>query len=284
MIGLIPELEPARTVVERWLRPTIWISLGDPGTGDVGQSRLGATPDLPRSITWPTRTMPNGGIRHLDYLLQINLAEVPKHDNPPLPQAGMIWLFEEWNSPDDRDQLIVYTGCEPLYPTELPPGEQVYAEGVTAHTLEFRTGHDLPRWASDDDDQFRVEVGAALHPDESDLDDDAYDDVDLLVRAQRRTLADGAFARLFGYAGGIGHSVHEDAAAHRIDPDAFYDWQKRSEMDLADSVRWRNLLTIESKLDVGLVIGDAGYTVVLIHEADLAQGDFSQVYISNESS
>lgn len=284
MIELIPELEPARSVVERWLRPTIWISLGAPETGTVGQSRLGATPDLPPSLAWPSRSMPGGGIRHLDYLLQINLAELPEEAAGQLPDSGMVWLFEEWNTPDDRDQFVVYTGDEPLFPTDPPGDSQNYVGHVTPHRLEFRAGHDLPTWASDADDEFRVQMGRALYPDELDLNDDLLDEIDTLVREQRRKLADGAFARLFGYASGIGHSVHEDAAAHRIDPAAFYDWPKRHEMDLSDSVRWRNLLTVESKLEIGLVIGDAGYTVVLIHEDDLAAGDFSQVYISNESS
>lgn len=280
---LLPELHPARTIVERWARPATWFAVDEPGMGRLGQSRVGGTPDLPESVRWPTRVSAEGQTRHLDYLLQVDLADLAPRTPPGLPPAGMLWLFEEWNSPDDRDQLIVYTGEEPLMRTVRPQDDQYYVDEVIAHTLTFREGFDLPRWASDADDAFRTEVAAALHPAEPQPDDGLLDEIDALLQQQTRLLANRAFGRFFGYAGGIGHSIHDDAAVHRLDPTALYDWARRQEMDL-DSSRWRNLLTVESDLDIGLVIGDAGYTVVLIHDDDLAASDFSKVFISNESS
>lgn len=283
MINPIPELESVRFVIDKWARPAIWISAGEHGHGAVGCSRIGATPDLPPSVNWPSRPGSDGTLVPFEYVLQINLAELPEADTPQLPEHGMLWLFEVWNSPDDHEQLIVYTGDERLAPADLPAGEQYYADHVSPHTLTFRAGFDIPRWTSDADDEFRAELTQALYGIEA-IDDDVADTLDELIARQRRTLSDGAFAWLFGYAGGIGHPIHEDAAVHRADPTAFYDWAKRAEMDLSDAASWRNLLTVESDSSLGLVIGDAGYTVAMIHEDDLAAQDFSRVYLTNESS
>lgn len=280
VVELIPDLERARNVIERWLRPTIWIATEEAGRGPAGRSRLGATPDLPQSVTWPSRTMADGATHHFEYLLQINLAELPETNTPALPDTGMMWLFEEWNTPDETDQLLVYTGTEPPEATESPGGEQYYIENVVPHTLSFRAGYGIPMWDSHMYTQLESEVAIALGRPTDDFDEE----IEEWLRKQRHLLAGDAFAWLFGYTGGIGHSIHDDAAVHRFDPNAMNDWKRRRAMDLSDASRWRNLLTVDSHMDVGLVIGDAGYTAVLIHEDDLAKQDFTRLYVSNESS
>lgn len=280
MIELIPQLEPAASVVERWLRPVIWISPDVPGVGEPGRSRIGGSPDLPPSVPWPARPTPGGSEGHFDYLLQINLAELPDAGTPPLPDRGMLWLFEVWNSPDDHNQLTVYTGDEELEPTPHPPGDYNYADEVIPHMLEFRAGLDLPRWSSDADDQFRRELAEALELPGGEFDEQ----LDFWLIEQRDHMAGDAIAWLFGYTSGIGGSVHEYAETHRIEPTAMYDWARRKQLDLTGSSRWRNLLTVETNDAVCLMIGDAGYTVALIRDDDLAANDFTRVFLSNESS
>ena len=89
MIELPELLEPYREAIEAKLRPTIWIHVEEPSRGAIGQSRISGTPDLPASVPWAEH---NGN--PLDYLLQINLAELPSEaGTPALPRSGMIWLY-----------------------------------------------------------------------------------------------------------------------------------------------------------------------------------------------
>lgn len=159
---------------------------------------------------------------------------------------------------------------------------------------------DLPRWFSSAQGELSrsLEAAVAGHGDDLDArDDDAdataaaqkrkdevWETVDTALNETIRGLRAGAFARLFGWTGGVGDDIHEDAAVHRIDPTAMYNYEVRRELDLSDASSWRNLLTVDSNFDIKLLIGDAGSTAVLIHQEDLDSGDLSGCYVTNESS
>ena len=55
----------------------------------IGSSRMGGSPDLPLGIAWPSR---NG--TPLDFLLQLDLTEIPRHwGGDLLPESGWIYFF-----------------------------------------------------------------------------------------------------------------------------------------------------------------------------------------------
>jgi len=55
----------------------------------VGQSRIGGLPDLPKGAAWPSPRR-----SRLDFLLQVNLAEVSRHyPESPLPKTGLLSFF-----------------------------------------------------------------------------------------------------------------------------------------------------------------------------------------------
>ena len=287
----LPELlAPYREILEATLRPTIWIHTDQSGRGEVGQSRVSGTPDLPSSVTWP-----KFGDHYLDYLLQINLAELPANSGtPPLPSTGMLWLFEGWNAPDGCQQLTMYVGDEPLIPSELLV-ESYYSDTVEPHTLRFRAGFDIPHWFSDAQEQLEEQLIAAVSADRSVKPDrtseeiradgrDVADEVDTALRSTRSQLAAGAFAKLFGWTGGIGHNIHERAFMWRDHPGLEDPYNGPATVDTNGRSSWRNLLTVDSDDVLGLYIGDAGYTAVLIHEDDLQRQDFSACYVTQESS
>lgn len=269
MIELEHVLEPHRDLIEEWLRPAIWIYADEESTGALGQSRLAGTPDLPTSIAWPSF---RGTL--LGYMLQINLAELPQDAAmPSLPTSGMLWLYESWTT-YTHDQLEVYTGDEPLVSSDLLI-ESYYSETVKPHTLRFRSGHDLPRWSSDAEESLNNELAKRLS-----LEDpfDAYE----LLEPLRDTLSDGAFAKFFGWTGGVGKDIHEDAFFHRHHP-GVDDWRERKAIDSTAKSAWRNLLTVHSSSSLNLCIGDAVSTAVLIHGDDLAVHDFSRCFVTQKS-
>ncbi|MEL6606417.1 MAG: DUF1963 domain-containing protein, partial [Cyanobacteria bacterium J06614_10] len=52
------------------MKPAVYIRLEQAGKGDIGQSRIGGTPDLPSGISWPKSSYSG---HYLCFILQINL-------------------------------------------------------------------------------------------------------------------------------------------------------------------------------------------------------------------
>jgi uncharacterized protein YwqG len=248
------------------VRPAIYIQLGQAGLGQTGQSKIGGLPDLPPSIPWPSDAASQ---KSLCFILQINLAELPVTTANPLPTQGMLYLFVN-DGHDNPEQVIFYTGNETLHPREQPT-ELIadWYDDLVPHTLVFTLGADLPRWATN---QFYT-LSEQLEREEDSLDD--------LVR----DLSEDSIGKLFGYAAGIGHDPSEDAYVVReVNPAWLYEYDQRSQLDMAAAEHWQSLLTLESDFDIDLVWGDAGYLLVLIRDTDLEQLDFSRVYVDLESS
>ena len=272
MVEYSEALDRIRPLLDAALRPAIWIHDDIDADGSVGQSRVGGTPDLPAGMAWPGAESNS----YLDFLLQINLADLPVSDTTAsLPRKGMMWLFEYWNSPGVR-QLFVEPGDLDLARAPSPEGVYFnYVGEVSERALRFRVGEDLPRWTSDAHDALVRQIQEELALDDDDLGFEILSD-------EGRRLEERALAKLFGYTGGIGHSVHHDAEIYRIDPTATYDYARRHEIDQSGAVEWRNLLTVHSRGD--LCIGDSGNAVVLIRSEDLERSDLTKVYITHESS
>ena len=262
-------LDAYRDAILATVRPAIYLGLGEAGQGSVGQSRIGGFPDLPDSIPWPEDPV-LGRLR--SFILQINLAELPAFPENPLPRAGMLYLFLDENE-DDADQLVLYTGGEPLRPRQPEADAQFitdWYDDLAAHRLTFELGPDIPRWATED---YYALIEAGIDDEE-----DALGDVG-------RALSDGSVGKLLGHAGGIGHDPREDAYVVReVNAEWLYDYARRGELDMAGAARWTNLLTVDSIDEAGLMFGDVGYLQLLVHEDDLRREELSRVYVNLESS
>jgi uncharacterized protein YwqG len=255
------------------VKPAIAINLGNQEQGNTRQSRIGGYPDLPASLTWPINTKLN---RPLCFILQLNLAELPRFSENPLPDKGMLYLFLDENENDAR-QLILYQGNEPLQSVKLPEDTTFitdWYEDLTVHTLEFSLFADIPRWATDDFSTLETKLFG-----------EDGDDEDRLNRLGM-SLNDG-IGKLLGHVSGIGHDPKEDAYVVReVNPAWLYKYNelRNNNVDLSKAAAWQNLLELHSDDDVNIMFGDAGYLQVLIHENDLAKQDVSRVYVNLESS
>jgi len=72
-----------------WLRPRVGFSRRAEADAPIGASRIGGGPDVPAGFTWPTHKG-----RPLDFLLQINLADVQGLQcGLDLPAQGVLSFF-----------------------------------------------------------------------------------------------------------------------------------------------------------------------------------------------
>ncbi len=84
-------LQDKRDALRLIVMPTVAMVECDAADGDItGLSRIGGGPDLPADMDWPR----NDNGFHLNYLAQINLADLP--DRPEeLPESGLISYLRE---------------------------------------------------------------------------------------------------------------------------------------------------------------------------------------------
>lgn len=90
---------------EKWEEPEKILNLIEPviylkdsGFEKIGCSKLGGTPDLPKSIEWPKFNN-----KSMVFYGQINLEEISKiHADNELPKKGMLYFFSYFENPENE--------------------------------------------------------------------------------------------------------------------------------------------------------------------------------------
>ncbi len=256
-------------------KPAVFIYLDERPAGRNGESRIGGIPDLPESLPWPDDPT---GRRRLCFLMQISLHELPVFAQSPFPRRGMLYLFGDEGG-RDAGRVMVYTGREPLLPTEPPVGKPLATDAyddLVAHRIGFQFAPDVPRWATRDFYELCKSFGPE-HEGEFEY-EDALDSLG-------HVLSEGAVGKLLGHAAGIGHDPREDAYVVReVNPALRYDFAERGTLDMSRVANWHNLLKVHSSDEVNLVFSDSGYLQALVHRDDLERLDFSRAYVDLQSS
>ena len=265
-------------------RPAIDLILDGASAGAIGESRFGGAPDLPIGAHWPRNK--NGEI--LTFLAQIDLSEIPKFADNPLPKSGWLMVFIGLDEPatDVENLLFLIDGEAQLAPATAPDGvewanDERYIE-MPAQKLRLNLRADIPRWATSD----LAELAQSIAPDET----DGYEMEEPLEEISTSlSRYEGAqyIGQLLGHASGIGQDPRADAFVVReIGAPFLYDYPYRQTLDMARARNWHNLLRFDSfrQDDLDFCIWDAGYLNFLIHRDDLAKLDLSRVYAAVESS
>lgn len=250
------------------VRPALFMQLAEAESGQPGQSRIGGVPDLPASLAWPKDPLLD---HYLCFILQINLAELPKFSDNPLPTSGMLYLFADEDG-DYAEQVVVYRGSEALQPAQLPDDAVFitdWYDDLVTHRLTFRLSPELPCWATTDYEALREHIS----------------DEDFVLHDINKSLAGASIGKLLGHVSGIGHDPRTDAFVVReVNHEWRFNYEQRATLDMTPAQRWRNLLQVDTSHAVNLMFGDAGYLHILIHDEDLQRQDFSRVYVNLESS
>lgn len=223
-----------------------------------GVSRYGGQPDLPRDMQWPQSDMGEWG---LDFLLQVNLTDVPAFAGKQLPDRGMLYVFFEDGeltlrySPVESADDLIPGGAEPVREDELQPCR-----------IAIEASVDLPEWTSEANNAIMSALEEA-HDDPS----GAVASYDALAR-QMRGKTERWAGKLQGQPCWIGYT-----------PD-WTDWG--GELDQAPNPAngWMLLLQLDSNSDTNAVFGDAGYLLAFIKQNALAEQNFDTIYSQLESS
>ena len=228
----------------------------------LGHSRFGGLPDLPPSIPWPTTK--DG--KKLHFVGQIDLSKVPAVPAHPLPRSGWLYLFIDDSPHTGPWTHMMFHQDRPRRELRRAP-RPVEGELIASWNAQ-ETPHDLLPVTAELAVSLPVPQGQGwdtLWPDPGPPDklEKAY--VDLLCSEEEAGAgAQGVAAvsgELFGYADTSGWNPNDIRPASR----------RKGRENVAD---WMPLLVVHSR--GSMFWSDCGELIILIHEADLAKGDFTK--------
>ena len=233
----------------------------------VGNSRYGGEPDLPSPDFWPK----NEEGRCLEFLMQVNLAELPPLAENPLPASGMLYFFLELMEPavDIACRVLSYTGDISELRRAEPPGEMVEEAGdeLNPYRLAALKRIDLPERV----DEF---ANAGVN--------DFYQSLREDLEGNDPAMYPDSAGKLLGYPITLTGDPRENAflvrnrKADRVFDYAFREKMKEALTEAAS--HWRLLWRLDSNREVGILIWDAGSIQVIVHEAYLSIGDWNGMY------
>jgi uncharacterized protein YwqG len=264
-------------LITRFERPAVGFNLSEPPGGFTGRSKLGGRPLLPANFVWPRSKK-----RALDYLLQVDLAELARFaPSGVLPSSGLLTFFydlenQPWGyDPAELDGFRVeFVEGNSLLPHELPS----MVNALREHNLLFHQAMTLPQFGSRVYDELNRESGMS--------NDDADRYFDFLVAYESRYYPAGGVChahRLLGHSANIQGDMQLEAqlvtnGLYCGDPSGYHDPRAKELESGADD--WILLLQLDSDDDADLMWGDAGMLYYWIRSTDLAALRFDRTWMT----
>lgn len=263
------------TLIERFEKPAVAFHLSETKTSSDACSRLGGLPLLPPNYEWPCSR-----VRPLDFLLQIDLAEVASVDlTNTLPSVGLLTFFydlenEPWGyDPAELDELRVeLITDEVLIPRELPSAELALPE----HSLNFTPSMTIPHFGS------RAYDLLALEAQFTDAESDRY--LDMIDAFERRFYPAGAgLHRLLGHSANVQGDMQLEAQLVTnglyCGDSSGYDDPRAKELESGVD-DWVLLLQLDTDDRADIMWGDAGMLYYWIRSDDLRALRFDRVWMA----
>ena len=245
-----------RDVVATWERPAI---LGDalassqPDAKVGTRSYAGGHPLVPANFEWP-RKDENG----LDFLLQIDLEDLPENDD--LPKQGLLSLFYDprfWGA-GARDaghvRAFLFDLGAPLREAQPPSWEKTTLFGLRTKTVTSRTYRQTPLQFRSGKSWPSEERAAIEFTDEVEMDSWFEASMEL-----------GAFVQLLGWPRPVQSDTMEEETVEAL--------------GLGQPEDWRLLLQLGEDAATDMMWGDAGELYVFIRQEDLAAARFDQIWL-----
>jgi len=262
-------------VLPRFEQRAVAFSLSRPSRQVTTRSRLGGRPLLPPSFAWPRSTE-----RALDFLLQIDLAEVaPLDPAMALPPSGLLTFFydlvnQPWGfDPNQLDGFrVVLISDQPVVTADVPDSEVAVPE----QALTFSAAVTLPHFGSRAYD--RLEQACRLSQDEG----DRYADFVDAYEAQYSPEGSGAH-RLLGHSANVQGDMQLEAqlvsnGLYCGDPSGYEDPRARALEAGADD--WTLLLQLDSDDGAEVMWGDGGKLYYWIRREDLSVRRFERAWMA----
>lgn len=237
----------------------------------VGNSRYGGLPDLPVGYEWPQASGHYG-----EFLMQINLSNVPPFVGKCLPDVGMLYFF--W---DDREPCVCYVEADAELVKTFPPDYEdpdvvkYAADGrpiiqqkpwyaiSKPHRLEIYAAIDLPEWVSESHSDI---IGTLI--------DGGNEDGEDRYKEMARD-----FARR-----GLGD--YDESWAGKLQGQPCWigiipEWDEVHPKDAPDQLFFALLNSNES---VNMTYADAGYLLLYVPRAEVEARTFGGITMETESS
>jgi len=278
---LLEEYELGRfaDALDRCEKRAIAFRLSERSGPAATRSRLGGRPLLSSRLDWPRSTE-----RPLDFLLQVDLAEVsPSDPSGALPSPGLLTFFYDLvNQPWGYDPAQLDG-----FRVELIPDESLIATAVPdpqlqlpEHGITFSSTVTLPRFGSRSYDQLEREV----HMSEAEA--DRYFD---FVDAYESPYYPGGSAahRMLGHSANVQGDMQLEAqlvsnGLYCGDPSG-YDDPRAKALEIG-SDEWILLLQLDSDDRAGLMWGDGGMLYYWMRRDDLLARRFDRAWMTLQCS
>jgi uncharacterized protein YwqG len=281
------ELGPAAEfIVSRALPCVRFTDAGEMRTQRIGGTRFGGEPDLPQGEAWPQGSpVENGGPpgrTEANFLAQINLADLPKWQGCPLPEAGLLSFFLTRVPEAQTGSLHVR-----LIPAGTPlvrmktPDESVLVDAYNPPFKPRKVKPSLGVSLPVHDEPFRNRIEALCEASKEQTGEEFLDES--LMEMDSRVGPRDWFAQLLGYAVGsvADQPDHHRMVAHerlKLPGRSWKDFPEADEKRLRrETAQWRLLLHLGSHDPMGACWSDAGYLFAFIKEKPLAKLDFRDV-------
>ncbi len=215
----------------------------------LGASRIGGIPDLPPGFAWPESEG-----RKIQFLAQIDFAQMPRWDDSPLPADGWLYYFGLYENDQDHVTAVHYFRGprESLGRVSTPKLEEVWPTQNNDATYELLPL--VPRLGLSVD---HVRLADELDEDPKEFGDEVRAMIEASDIAEPKPDDLNETAWLLGDMAGVDGSIAEHVETLELDGDD-----------------WTNLLAITSSGTMEW--GDSGTLYLLIRRSDLASGDFSR--------
>lgn len=265
-------------LLRKYLLPSIGFSLSRQAVDRIGSSRLGGGPDVPPTFDWPI----NNG-RPLDFLLQINLAELASFESSVrLPPSGLLSFFydveeQPWGfSPADlQGHSVQYFPDTSRLQRAQPPDPQ---NTLRECAVQFWPAQTLPGFGSRVGDQLRNKLEEVFG---GEVD---WDDYDEIVREVFRANApgnEGPFHQIGGHSKNVQGDMQLEAqlvmnGLYCGDESGYLD-ERATDLEKTCE-EWTLLLQLDTDDDADFMWGDCGMLYFWTRSEDIARGDFSRTW------
>ena len=268
------------------LLPCVGFSLRADAAQHAKSSRLGGAPAVPKSFQWPKYNN-----RPLDFLLQVNLQEVNKHDSTGLlPAAGLLAFFydlEEQPWGYDPKNLSFFRTY--YFPSDLElfvalcPERYSTRPALPQMGIEFWPAVSLPTFGS----RAWGSLSRQVEKPGAEFDFSAFERLSQAVFRAAAPTPKGPSHRLGGHSDNIQGDMQLEAqlvmnGLYCGSARGYHD-PMRPELEKTCE-EWRLLLQLDSDESAKLMWGDTGLLYFWARQSDVLRGDFSRTWMTLQCS
>lgn len=260
--------------MKQYARNSIRCILKKDAVCEIGSSRLGGLPDLPKGTQWFRNEATDFP---LSFVCQINFSELKPYDlDNRLPDHGILYVFYDcsydgmpWGF-DPLDgcgkHVYYYAGDENLLARKEAPKELIEEHLVfEAADLAFENEYELPNFESAFVERVKFSPG---------LSDKYWDFLD--------DISDDLITKVLGHSDNLQGSMEDECelVTHGIDCGSPAGYGSKKGKELRQNYhRWNLLLQIDSHEELGMMWGDLGRVYLWITDEDLKAKKFDQTWI-----